>query len=201
MKFNKLLIVLITVLVILGSTPSSASAIADSWPSCGEKVIVTAGGDYTHPNFSFTTKDEKPQYHFYFNSSNGWKIYEIYMEFDPGSPVQHGIFPDGRTSYDTYSTEQASKVEVTLKRDCDYTPGCRTTDVHVYTLLGNYPCNLIAGDATIPSRFLNPNYNSYLCDLPEKQFDWNGKWVNNKLKICDGYEFAGQYYYNSFGPQ
>lgn len=201
MKANKLLIVIIAVLVVMGSLPADASARVDPWPSCGEKVVSWGGGDYFHENFKFTTVDEKVDYHFYFNSYNGWKIYEIYMEFNPGSPVQQGSFPEGRTSYDTYSTEQASYVKVTLRKDCDYTPKCKTTDVHVYTLLGNYPCNLIAGDSSIPERFLNPNYVSYLCDLPEKSFDWNGKWVNNSLKTCDGYEYAGRYYYNDFGPQ
>lgn len=79
--------VLMVLSVVLGSIPSSAKAFVDTWPRFGEKIDITSGGDYNHPNLSFMTKDEKTQYHFYFNGSNGWKIYEIYMKFNPGFPV------------------------------------------------------------------------------------------------------------------
>ena len=202
MRYKRLLMVLIVLSVVLGSRPSSAKASVDTWPSCGEKVITTSGGDYRHPNFTLDTGYDSAYpsnpYVITFTSYTGWKIHEIYMEFNPGSPVQHGTFPDGKTSFKTYSAEKERYVKVTLKKDCDYTPGCRTTDTYVFTLLGNYPCNLISGDKSIPARFLNPNYINSLCNLPDLQFEWNGKWVRNTVKDCDGYDIGGQHYDTRF---
>jgi hypothetical protein len=200
MKIKNVFLALFAVTLLLGVTISSADAGVDTWPSCGEKVITTSGGQYYHPNFTLEeneTGNPSTPYVFIFTSSNGWRIHEIYMEFS-GSPIQHGTFPDGKTSYTTYG-EKSSYVKVTLKKDCDYTPGCRSTDNYVFTLLGNYPCNLISGDKSIPARFLNPNYVNSLCNLPDLQFEWNGKWVKNTVKICDGYDIGGQYYDTRFG--
>ncbi len=118
MHGKKIVLALIAVTLLLGVATSSADASVETWPSCGEKVITTSGGDYTHSNFTFKNKYDSAYpsnpYFFTFTSFNGWKIYEIYMEFNPGSPVQHGTFPDGKTSFESYSAEKATYVASNL---------------------------------------------------------------------------------------
>jgi hypothetical protein len=192
MKLNKVILILMALAVLLGSSVSSANAIAEEkWPDCGEKVVETFGV-YSHSNLNITYIDSDLS----FKSYNGWKIYLIWGWHKDGTGWLLVPFPDGTTSYtrENISEGHIGKFRVELKKDCDYTPKCKPTGDYVYTLLGNYPCNLISSEKPIPDRFLNPGYFGALCALPDNEFEWNGKWTKSTVKDCGGYEVGGNHY-------
>ena len=86
-------------------------------------------------------------------------------------------------------------LSVSFRKAC----ACRPTGKYVYTLLGNYPCNLITKEDPIPARFLNPSYTGPLCKLPNLDHAWNGKWVKSVERDCGGYFKGGNHYDTSLG--
>lgn len=182
-------------LLTLISPISSAGAIPAPWPECGETTIYTSG-EYSHANLTITygTSDGKDAVTF--KSFNGWKIYYYSITF-PGY-LMGAAFPDGVTS-DTMkivgSFSDIQSIRVNLKKDCsDAEQACKPTDLYVYTLLGNYPCNLVTSESPIPARFLNRDYTGPLCQLPDLDHNWNGDWVVSPVKDCNGYQVGGNHY-------
>ena len=126
MRYKRLLMVLIVLSVVLGSTPSSASANADTWPKCGEKTVV-AYGAYKHENItisfeskniSYESKDislSVAPYLYTIQSANGWKIYEIIIDDGQPHPVIES-FLDGKTKYSFPSSVIINSIKVTLKK-------------------------------------------------------------------------------------
>ncbi len=196
MKRFSLVFIAAVTLVTLFSPISSAGAKIESWPDCGDFTITTPG-EYSDSNLSIVYRDGGVD----FNSFNGWKFYH-YEIF--GINQWGATFPNGATSdYAELGTDttKITKIVVDLKKDCPAAsaaePKCKTTDLYVYTLLGNYPCNLVTTDYPIPPRFMNREYTGPLCQLPNLEFQWNGKWIVNQVKDCGGYQVGGNFYNSS----
>jgi len=192
---KKVLFALIAVILVVGITTSSADASVDtSWPSCGEKVVI-GYATYEHDNLTISFEDvdgENPDL-YTVHSANGWIFYQLIID-DGQDELVIESFPDGKTTYSIPSSVRIRSIKVSLKKDCDYTPVCKSTSTYVYTLLGNYPCNLLTIEKPMPERFRNPEYINALCALPDKQFNWNGTWVKNTVVTCESYEIGGQFY-------
>jgi hypothetical protein len=197
MKRLSLVLVLAVALVTLFSPISSANALLSPWPECGENTITT-GGEYTDANLSIVYGMDGSDDIVDFNSFNGWKIYHFVIQYNSSSNSAN--FPDGTTSDTAYisgTTAEITGIVVELKKDCSAKVECKPTDLYVYTLLGNYPCNLVTVDYPIPERFLNRQYTGPLCQLPDMEHQWNGKWIVNNVKDCHGYQVGGNYYNTS----
>lgn len=70
----------------------------------------------------------------------------------------------------------------------------RWTGKYVYTLLGNYPCNLISEEPSIPARFKNTEYTGPLCALPGRSHQWNGEWLKSREFDYGHYLKGGRHY-------
>lgn len=192
-KFSLLLILAVT-MVVLFSPASSAGAVPSLWPECGDHAVISPG-EYSNANLTIVYGRFGSDYTVEFNSYNGWKIYTFQIIYNNGSASAN--FPDGTTSDTAYlgrDTADIISIDVELYKDCLSSSTCKPTEYYVYTLLGNYPCSLVTGDHPIPDRFLNPNYTGPLCQLPEQEHQWNGEWIVNEVKICNGYQVGGKYY-------
>ena len=157
MHGKKIVLALIAVTLLLGVATSSADASVETWPSCGEKVITTSGGDYTHSNFTFKNRLIRHILRIHIFLLLPFSTAGKYMKFTWNSTLDHQynmVLSLMVKPLTNHSLQKRPPTLRTLKKDCDYTPECRTTDTYVYTLLGNYPCNLIAGDKSIPARSL-----------------------------------------------
>ena len=128
-------------------------------------------------------------------SYNGWSIVQAKWLDENKDVVASYSFPPGTTSEIVPYHPFGGYLSVTLKKNCV----CRPTGRYVYTLLGNYPCNLITKEKSIPARFLDPAYTGPLCNLPTIDHIWNGDWVKNEELNCGGYFVGGNHYDTSLG--
>ena len=191
MKIKRLIIIIVISLLI--ATNTSVVAFANGTeppipdPECGT-YTDTRGGPGTFGNYSaeFVANGSV-----LITSYNGWQIVEARWLGVGDVVIASYTFPPGTTS-EIIPYSWAISLSVTLKKNC----ACRPTGRFVYTLLGNYPCNLITKENSIPARFLDPAYTGSLCNLPNLDHVWNGDWVKNEELDCGGY-FVGRNHYDT----
>lgn len=127
-----------------------------------------------HPFTVLILKDSNQFLYIWFNNLSGW--YGFPTSYLEEGPLVHAVI----CADPAYAPVQSS--------------GPRWTGNYVYTLLGNYPCNLITDQPTIPSRFLNQEYTGPLCKLPDRNHQWNGEWIKNREMDYGGYLKGGRHY-------
>ncbi|TFG49208.1 MAG: hypothetical protein E4H33_02735 [Anaerolineales bacterium] len=192
MKTKKLLLIMVIVLLLAANTFIVAAATGfeppHPAPECG-----TYTWSFSDANVKFEYVGGPPS-GWTFTSYNGWAIVQITWEPLSG-PVILQSYPPGTTSVFDPESDEYWVYSVNLKKNCS----CRPTGSYVYTLLGNYPCNLITTEDSIPARFLDPAYTGPLCNLPNLDHVWNGEWVKNEEMDCGGYFVGGNHYDTSLG--
>ena len=217
MNTRRLVLLFVVTLLLVGNTVQvSAAPYSDiieetDWPDCGNHA-QQAFSDYLDSNLSIEADWSRTDSQVdvktpkvmsiiegpvvTVKSFNGWEITAI--EIFPQEIVY--TYPAGTTIATPTPKGSVSRVTVQLYKDCDAPPPPpKFTGRYVYTLLGNFPCNLVGFEIPIPARFLNPEYTAALCGLPGLPHDWNGKWVKNKEMDHGGYLTGGQYYDTSQG--
>ena len=195
MKSKKLVLVIVISVFMAVSTFTLATANGFEPPILPPPPSKECGS-YTHSNIEPGTYGDYSVYWVVepetviITSTNGWEISRARWLIGSDIIADH-IFPPGTTSVIIPLPEFGAEfLAVTLEREC----ACRPTGRFVYTLFGNYPCNLIAEDNSIPARFLNPAYTGPLCNLPTVDHIWNGDWVKNREFNCGGYYVGGNHY-------
>ena len=192
MKMKRLLLIILISLLFASTTFITASAndIEPPIPSpeCGT-YTDTRDGPGTFGNY--TAAWYVPDVSVIITSTNGWYIVEAsWLDEGKATIITHTYFPETPTVSIVDYPAGASWLSVTLKKKCV----CEPTGRFVYTLFGDYPCNLITDEASIPARFLNPEYTAPLCKLPDADHNWNGEWVKSKEYNCGGYFKGGNHY-------
>ncbi|TFH41105.1 MAG: hypothetical protein E4G94_08510 [ANME-2 cluster archaeon] len=193
MKTKKLLLIIVISLLIATNTFIVAAANGfeppPPAPECGTYTWY-----FSDTNVIFEYEIGPPP-GYRFTSYNGWEIVQITWWTLPSGPSFIQSYPPGTTSVLDDSSDEYLVDSVNLKKNCS----CQATGRYVYTLFGNYACNLITEESSIPARFLNPEYTAPLCNLPDHQHNWNGDWVKNKEMNCGGYFVGGNHYDTSLG--
>jgi hypothetical protein len=196
MKRNKLVIILALAILITVSTFGPAGASSET-PLCGNKIIKTSGpisNDFVKVSYGDGVVN--------FESYNGWDLsYVIVYGFEEHTHAADAEYPNGTTKASlelvdaggagSFETSDIDEIMVGLEKRCSV---CKPTDLFVYTLLGNYPCNLVSREKSIPDRFRNTNYTGLLCSLPNIQHKWSGEWLKNRVEDCGTYQMGGNHY-------
>lgn len=199
MKAKRFFLIIVISLLFAVSTSVVASANGELPPE--PPIPDPECGSYTHKNYR---PDTYGNYRvegleggpFTITSFNGWHIVGAQWLDDFDAALASYTYPPGTTSVMIILPfGGALSLSVTLQKNCV----CRPTGNYVYTLLGNYPCNLITKENSIPARFLDPEYTGPLCNLPTFDHVWNGDWVKNEELDCGGYFVGGNHYDTSLG--
>ena len=192
MKLKKLVFVLIVTLLLVGNTVEPARANGAPLPTCGE-YVANGSADYTTPIYSFEFSNGFRNV--IIESYNGWEIVGITIRYDGNTrSAGIGIGPGEETYKEIRFISEIDWLTVRLQKDCGQQGTPNFTGRYVYTLFGNYSCNLLTTDESIPARFLNPAYRAPLCDLPGQAHNWSGDWVKNKEMEVEGYFYGGPSY-------
>lgn len=196
MKAKKPFVVVISLIFALSITSlASANGGGDpvQVPKCGTYTDIRTGpGDYG----SYTAEWYVPGVSILIQSYDGWTFVKgAWLDWDKDPIVSYTAFAGSTSEIVPLPPGGAAYSSVTLHKAC----ACHPTGKYVYTLLGNYPCNLVTTEDTIPARFLNPDYTGPLCNLPELDHVWNGDWVRNEELDCGGYLVGGNHYDTSQG--
>lgn len=195
MNIKKIVLSLVTIILLLPFTTGVAAGngVIEPYPACGKHTVSFINDIYpAHHDENIQLDSELIEGVQYLSivSLHGWEIVEVDLllaaggtdEFNFPHVTKALILPPGVPLLDML---------IFLEKEC---PSCRPTGRFVYTLFGNFPCNLIAEDNSIPARFLNPEYTGPLCNLPTVDHEWNGDWVKNREFNCGGYFVGGNHY-------
>lgn len=199
MKTRKMFLIIVISLLFAVSTP--VVAFANGGPPPLEPIPDLECGIYSHKNYGPDTYgnyrvEDIGSSSFRITSFNGWWIVGAkWLGFDDAVLGSYTYPPGTSSAVVTLPVGEVHSLSVTLKKNCV----CQPTGNYVYTLLGNYPCNLITNEKTIPGRFLDPGYTGPLCGLPDLDHIWNGDWVKNEEFDCGGYFVGGNHYDTSMG--
>ena len=201
MNTKKLVILFVLLILLLPIPTGVAAAETTPYPDCGKHTISFFGNlfsDGYDDNVQLDSELIGGIPYISIVTSHGWETIEVDLLLAQGG-TQIYTFPNGTTKA-LFPPPGVPLIDliIKLKKDC-YTCGGKPTGRYVYTLLGNYPCNLISEEKTIPARFLDPGYTGPLCNLPNLDHNWNGDWVKNKEINCGGYFVGGKHYDTSLG--
>lgn len=200
MKNRFLVLTLALIILFVASAFGSADVGPEETPdpeACGVAKVFEVSGPYQNDYFKVSYNGD---YLLEFESYNGWDLGSAIVSVPGGTPFSEKEFPNDSTEGTMdltgkgFKTSEINVIMVGVERRCSV---CKPTDHFVYTLVGNYPCNLVTTEKSIPARFLNPDYIGPLCSLPGVQFSWTGGWIKSKVENCGSYEVGGNHYNTS----